>query len=243
MVTLIFLRGLCGYVWVNILTLSPPRGLWGQPCKTCSVLSGKEMERCSLYQITLGIYKYPLLLGTHLYNVFISGENCMPFQHLCKSRISTFCSTRYLLLPGGQRCESTVCQTLLQCLSVDINPRTLGHEPFLSPTRLCFRVALVCLYVCLFIRKYSNITQQVMNGLQWNFMDGSRVVRNKWLNFGGNPALATICAVPWLRFSYGTSRLKLCYVSWWIVPWIPGRLGLKHFKAHRIPVTFFFGLF
>ena len=26
MVTLIFLRGLCGYVWVNILTLSPPRG-------------------------------------------------------------------------------------------------------------------------------------------------------------------------------------------------------------------------
>ena len=26
MVTLIFLRGLCGYAWVNILTLSPPRG-------------------------------------------------------------------------------------------------------------------------------------------------------------------------------------------------------------------------
>ena len=25
MVTLIFLRAFCGYVWVNILTLSPPR--------------------------------------------------------------------------------------------------------------------------------------------------------------------------------------------------------------------------
>ena len=31
MVTLIFLRGLCGYVWINILTLSPPRvgAEWG----------------------------------------------------------------------------------------------------------------------------------------------------------------------------------------------------------------------
>ena len=29
MVTSIFLQGLCGYIWVNILTLSPQRGLLG----------------------------------------------------------------------------------------------------------------------------------------------------------------------------------------------------------------------
>ena len=28
MVTSIFLQGLCGYIWVNILTLSPRRGHW-----------------------------------------------------------------------------------------------------------------------------------------------------------------------------------------------------------------------
>ena len=27
MVTSVFLRGLCGYIWVNILTLSPQRGV------------------------------------------------------------------------------------------------------------------------------------------------------------------------------------------------------------------------
>ena len=30
MVTSIFLQGLCGYIWVNILTLSPRRGLKGR---------------------------------------------------------------------------------------------------------------------------------------------------------------------------------------------------------------------
>ena len=28
MVTSIFLQGLCGYIWVNILTLSPQRGIY-----------------------------------------------------------------------------------------------------------------------------------------------------------------------------------------------------------------------
>ena len=41
-----------------------------------------------------------------------------------------------------------------------------------------FLVALVSLFVCLFV---DNITQNVMSGLKWNVMEGSRVV-----NFGGD---------------------------------------------------------
>ena len=47
-----------------------------------------------------------------------------------------------------------------------------------------FLVALVCLFVCLFVY---NITQKVMNGLGWNF--SGRVLRStvkNWLNFGGD---------------------------------------------------------
>ena len=40
MVTSIFLQGLCGYIWVNILTLSPQRGLLlGLCCLTMPGLS------------------------------------------------------------------------------------------------------------------------------------------------------------------------------------------------------------
>ena len=47
-----------------------------------------------------------------------------------------------------------------------------------------FLVALVCLSVCLSV---NNITQKVMNGLGWNFMDGSCSSTSKnWLNFGGD---------------------------------------------------------
>ena len=36
----------------------------------------------------------------------------------------------------------------------------------------------VCLFVCLFAcLSVDNITQQVMNGLEWNFMEGSWVVQ------------------------------------------------------------------
>ena len=43
-----------------------------------------------------------------------------------------------------------------------------------------FLVALVCLFVCLFdFLLMSNITQEVMNGLQLHFMKRSRVVQKK----------------------------------------------------------------
>ena len=47
-----------------------------------------------------------------------------------------------------------------------------------------FLVALVslsvCLSVCLFVcLSVDNITQKVMNGLGWNFMDGSWVVQGR----------------------------------------------------------------
>ena len=37
-----------------------------------------------------------------------------------------------------------------------------------------FLVVLVCLFVCLSV---DNITQKVMNGIGWNFMEGSWVVQ------------------------------------------------------------------
>ena len=50
-----------------------------------------------------------------------------------------------------------------------------------------FSVALVCLLACLFFvcLSVSNITQQVMDGLRWNFMEGSGVVKgtSNWVDF------------------------------------------------------------
>ena len=44
MVTSIFLRGLCGYIWVNILTLSPQRGLMWRMVD-CAVLMATNVDR------------------------------------------------------------------------------------------------------------------------------------------------------------------------------------------------------
>ena len=53
--------------------------------------------------------------------------------------------------------------------------------------KVMFLVACVCLFICLPV---SNITQNVINSLQLNFMEGSRVVKKKkWLHFGGDMAL------------------------------------------------------
>ena len=42
MVTSIFLQGLCGYIWVNILTLSPRRGVQGYFEKYIPVSTGVD---------------------------------------------------------------------------------------------------------------------------------------------------------------------------------------------------------
>ena len=63
-VTLIFFRGLCGYVWVNILTLSPPRGLRIRVCllMLCNILF--TAQKCNLsYCITMCSSQYRRLLA------------------------------------------------------------------------------------------------------------------------------------------------------------------------------------
>ena len=41
----------------------------------------------------------------------------------------------------------------------------------------------------------SNCTQKVMNGLQLNSMEGSEVVKARWLNFCGNPDHHADCPI------------------------------------------------
>ena len=55
-------------------------------------------------------------------------------------------------------------------------------------------VGLFFMSVCLSV---SNITQKVMNELQWNFMEGSRVVKGTsvWLDFGSNPDHHADCPI------------------------------------------------
>ena len=49
MVTLIFLRGLCGYVWVNILTLLPPRVLDTRESKLFPRLN--QFKPCQIHEL------------------------------------------------------------------------------------------------------------------------------------------------------------------------------------------------
>ena len=54
-----------------------------------------------------------------------------------------------------------------------------------------YLVALVCLFVCLSVcLSVDNITQKVINGLGWNFMEGAlgSTMKN-WLNFGGDQGI------------------------------------------------------
>ena len=67
--------------------------------------------------------------------------------------------------------------------------------------KVMFLVALVCLFVCLSV---SNIAQKIMNGVQWNFMEGSGVVKEPAINFGGELCLRRInehnsCSISWSR--------------------------------------------
>ena len=56
-----------------------------------------------------------------------------------------------------------------------------------------FLVALACWFVCLgvhlFVCLWATLVQRITNGLQWHFMEGSRVVQGRTLNFGGDPGL------------------------------------------------------
>ena len=54
-----------------------------------------------------------------------------------------------------------------------------------------FSVAFVCLFVCLFV---SNITQKVMNRLQWNSTKGWGSNLSKWLYFG-----VELCLPRWVN--------------------------------------------
>ena len=56
--------------------------------------------------------------------------------------------------------------------------------PMVSPKPLLMTKKGNYLFVCLSV---TNITQRVMNGLQLNFMEGSRVVKGTWLDFGSDP--------------------------------------------------------
>ena len=65
------------------------------------------------------------------------------------------------------KCSSCQCPTYAH----------YAHLCLLPPSqKRLFRGALVCPFVCPFV---NNITQKVVNGLQWNFMEGSGVVQER----------------------------------------------------------------
>ena len=58
MVTSVFLQGLCGYIWVNIVTLSPQRGVynWNVFIHLCTIFPAHTWRRCEHHNVVYSIY-------------------------------------------------------------------------------------------------------------------------------------------------------------------------------------------
>ena len=80
--------------------------------------------------------------------------------------------------------------------------KTFYHGKFgLSPTRRLFSVAFV-----------GNITKKVLNGLRWNYMEGSRMIKRTRLviKFWWWSAFAEVSSAPSFVFSPLSVELSLC---------------------------------
>ena len=83
-----------------------------------------------------------------------------------------------MILPSCIPCYTMICITFLMFfIPLTLTPGSLFYSLVTSLAKEVMFLVVLVLSVCLFCLSVNNITQKVMNGLGWNFMDGSWVVQ------------------------------------------------------------------